>query len=148
MANYPFLKSYEELDTGLKQLGLTLPLSDDLSVLGKPLLFGGQKGSQKEFTLANHFVVQPMEGFDSELDGGPSELTFRRYERFATGGASLIWFEATAILREARYNSQQLWLHEKTAARFADLLEKTRVLFVNNHGAPGKITQNQFNNSA
>jgi len=124
MPNYPYLKSYEELDADLKRLSLTLPLTDDLSHLGKPLMFGGEK----KFTLANRFVVQPMEGFDSGPDGEPTTLGFRRYERFAAGGASLIWFEATAVLPEARSNSQQFWLNEKSAARFADLLEKTRTV--------------------
>ena len=126
MSNYPYLKSYEELDASLQQLGLTLPLSDDLFILGKPLTFGGTKGCKKEYTLANRFVVQPMEGFDSEPDGAPSELCYRRYDRFAAGGASLIWFEATAVRHEGRCNSQQLWLHEGTVNQFADLLEKTR----------------------
>ena len=128
MANYPHLKSYEELETTLTRLGLILPLSNDISLLGKPLTFGSTKGSgnQKKFRLANRFVVQPMEGFDSGPDGEPTELGFRRYERFAAGGASLIWFEATAVLHEVRSNSQQFWLNEKSVDYFADLLEKTR----------------------
>jgi len=38
-------------------------------------------------------AVQPMEGFDADPDGSPSELTFRRYKRFAQGGSGIIWFE-------------------------------------------------------
>ena len=119
---YPNLKSYAELEASLKQLGLTLPMANDLSILNAPLTFG----KQKQYTLANRFIVQPMEGFDSGSDGEPSELCYRRYERFAAGGASLIWFEATAILPEARCNSQQLWLHAKNVAQFADLLKKSK----------------------
>lgn len=124
MAGYSFLKSYEELQIELEKLGLELPLSDDFSVFAqkwelrvpdKPSLF-----------LPNRFAVQPMEGFDSGPDGEPTELGFRRYERFAEGGAGLIWYEATAVLPEARSNEQQFWLNEKSANRFAALEERTR----------------------
>ena len=127
MAKYPFLKSYDELQSELERLNLTLPLSDDYSGLAEPLTFENPgSGRQKTYTLPNRFAVQPMEGFDSGPDGEPTELGFRRYERFAGGGAGLIWFEATAVLHEARSNSQQFWLNEKSADRFAALEEKTR----------------------
>lgn len=67
-----------------------------------------------------------MEGCDGELDGHPGELTRRRYERFARGGAKLIWFEATAVCREGRANTRQLWLHKNTVDDFARLLEMVR----------------------
>ncbi len=126
MASFPFLKTYDELHAELARLNLSLPLSDDLSVLAQPLKFSSKTGRKREFTLPNRFVVQPMEGFDSGPNGEPTELGFRRYERFAAGGAGLIWFEATAVQFDARSNSQQFWLHEKSADRFAALEEKTR----------------------
>ena len=119
---FPFLDTYDALQDELGKLGCTLPMSDDLSVLSKPLTFG----QSKTYTLPNRFVVQPMEGFDSGPDGEPVELAFRRYERFASGGAGLIWFEATAVRAEGRCNSQQLWLHDKSADRFAALDDKMR----------------------
>ncbi|MGL4594915.1 MAG: hypothetical protein ACRCUY_09330 [Thermoguttaceae bacterium] len=120
MPEYHFLKNYEELETELAKNHWTLPICDDTTVLAKPLSL------KTGHLLSNRFVAQPMEGFDSGPDGEPTELTFRRYERFAAGGASLIWFEATAVLHEARSNSQQLWINEKSANRFAALEEKTR----------------------
>ena len=121
---FPFLNADDELQNELAKIGGTLPISDDLSVLSEPLTFG----QTKKYTIPNRFVVQPMEGFDSGPDGEPTELGFRRYERFATGGAGLIWFEATAVRAEARSNSQQFWLHKKSVDRFATLEEKTRSL--------------------
>ena len=121
---FPFLNSYDELQDALAKTGAVLPLSDDISVLSEPLTFG----LSKTFTLPNRFVVQPMEGFDSGPDGEPIELGFRRYERFATGGAGLIWFEATSVRADARSNAQQFWLNDKSANRFAALEEKTRSL--------------------
>ena len=119
---FPFLNTYDELQNGLEKIGKTLPMSDDLAVLSEPLTFG----QTKTLTLPNRFVVQPMEGFDSGSDGEPTELGFRRYERFATGGAGLIWFEATAVRADARSNAQQFWINEKSVHRFAALEEKTR----------------------
>ena len=67
-----------------------------------------------------------MEGCDGELDGRPGELTWRRYGRFATGGAKLVWFEATAVREDGRANPRQLWIHEKTRDDYARLIEKIR----------------------
>lgn len=62
------------------------------------------------------FAVQPMEGWDGESDGCPSDLTRRRWLRFATSGAKLIWgCEAVAVLPEARANPNQLLMNTRTA---------------------------------
>jgi len=50
-----------------------------------------------------------MEGCDSDEQDSPGELTFRRYKRFVQGGTGLIWFEATAILPEARSNPHHFY---------------------------------------
>jgi 2,4-dienoyl-CoA reductase-like NADH-dependent reductase (Old Yellow Enzyme family) len=67
-----------------------------------------------------------MEGFDGDLGGNPSELTSRRYRRFAGGGCGLIWFEATAVVEEGRSNPHQLCLTPGTAAGFTRLVAETR----------------------
>jgi len=73
------------------------------------------------FVVGNSLAIHPMEGCDGELAGRPGELTARRYARFARGGAKLIWFEATAVRREGRANTRQLWLHRGTVDDFARL---------------------------
>jgi NADPH2 dehydrogenase len=78
--------------------------------------------------VGNRLAIHPMEGCDGELSGAPGDLTKRRYERFATGGAKLIWFEATAVVQEARANPRQIWLHAGTESDFARLLDRTRQL--------------------
>jgi len=65
-----------------------------------------------------------MEGCDGQADGSPGPLTERRYVRFAHGGAGLLWFEATAVVPEARANPHQLWLHEGNASTFAALRDR------------------------
>ena len=76
-----------------------------------------------ELTAGNSMAIHPMEGCDGTLDGKPGELTWRRYERFARGGAKLIWFEATAVCDEGRANTRQLWLHPGSVDEYARLLE-------------------------
>jgi len=69
-----------------------------------------------------------MEGCDGQSNGSPDDLTKRRYDRFAEGGAKLIWFEATAVVEEGRANPRQLWMHEGNTGDFARMLERTRQL--------------------
>lgn len=72
----------------------------------------------------NALAIHPMEGCDGTADGKPTELTLRRYLRFARGGAGLLWFEATAVVPEARANPRQLLLVPENAPDFASLREK------------------------
>ena len=95
-----FLKLCEES-------GTTFPYSDDISCLSKEITIAGKK-------INNRIVYQAMEGCDGTYDGAPDELTYRRYLRFAKGGAGIIWFEATAVLPEGRANPRQMYLSEKT----------------------------------
>ena len=114
------LKTKEDLISELNRLNLELPLSDNLSVLGEKVTMGS-------FTLPNRFVAQPMEGIDGdESTYAPSELTFRRYRRFAEGGAGLIWFEAAVVEPEGRSNPRQLIMTEKNLDVWKRLVEETR----------------------
>ncbi len=79
-------------------------------------------------TVGNSLAIHPMEGCDGTLDGRPGELTWRRYERFARGGAKLIWFEATAVREDGRANTRQLWITRENVSDFARLLETVRNL--------------------
>ncbi|MDF2699954.1 MAG: NADH-flavin oxidoreductase [Haloplasmataceae bacterium] len=83
----------------------------------------------------NRFVVQPMEGVDANLDGTPSELTLRRYERFARGGAGLIWFEATAVTKEGRTSRNQLFIRNDNVSAFKELVNKMNAWKTEEFGA-------------
>ncbi|MGA2136845.1 MAG: hypothetical protein ABSH50_31525 [Bryobacteraceae bacterium] len=74
-------------------------------------------------TTTNSIAIQPMEGCDGTPDGRPGELTWRRYRRFAEGGAGLIWFEATAVREDGRANARQLWITPQNVSEFARLRE-------------------------
>ena len=90
--------------------------SKDTSVLAAPV-------AGKGFTLKNALVVQPMEGCDGTVDGAPGEYTYRRYQRFADGGAGLIWAEAISVVSEGRANPRQLMLTEKNVDAFKRLTD-------------------------
>ena len=61
--------------------------------------------------LENRWAVQPMEGWDANPAGLPSEDTLRRWRRFGSSGAQLIWGgEAVAVCASGRANPNQLFL--------------------------------------
>ncbi|NOZ56593.1 MAG: hypothetical protein GXO73_07370, partial [Calditrichaeota bacterium] len=111
--------TFQQLLAKARELGLDLPFSDDIDVLLQPLNLAGHR-------LANRLAIHPMEGFDADHEGRPGELAFRRYRRYAEGGSSLIWFEATAVVPEARSNPHQFYLHSGSLDTFKRLVESTR----------------------
>lgn len=113
MARFFKYKTTAELAADATKLGGSMALSDNLTPLFQPASVGGRN-------VGNRLLIQPMEGCDGTLEGEPDELTYRRYRRFGAGGAKIIWGEATAISPEARANTRQLQINDKTAP----LLEK------------------------
>ena len=107
------------LEEKIAELGLDIPLSDDISILFSPIVIAGR-------TLPNRFLIHPMEGADADPSGGPSDLTFRRYRRFAAGGAAGIRLEAAAVLESGRGNPRQLLISARTGDGFKRLVEETR----------------------
>jgi len=112
-------KTLGDLEKKIKSLNLDIPINSEVEIL------------QQRIKLENRFIpnrlaIQPMEGADSLEDGSPSELTYRRYERFAKGGAGLIWFEATAISNDSRTTNHQLMLTEENKHEFKKLVSQTR----------------------
>ena len=113
-------KVYTDKETFLKDnTENALPFSEDVSVLSKEITLGTKKAN-------NRLVCQAMEGCDGNADGTPGELTIRRYDRFAKGGAGLIWFEATAVMKEGRANPRQLWITEDNLDAFKKEVERIK----------------------
>ena len=84
-------------DCGDELLGPEGPLAKPLTVFGRE--------------AGNRFAVHPMEGWDGNRDGSPSDLTRRRWRRFGLSGAKLIWGgEAVAVVPEGRANPNQLFI--------------------------------------
>ncbi|MGP3778484.1 oxidoreductase [Halanaerobium saccharolyticum] len=111
--NYSSLK---ELKADLKELDFELPLSENTKILNEELKINNR-------LIPNRIAIHPMEGADAEADGTPSELTKRRYKRFANGGAGLIWLEAIAVDKAGRANESQLYLKQENLAQFKDLIK-------------------------
>lgn len=117
MARYYKYKSADDLVADALELGHKIDVSDDFSPLFRPVTFGGLEAE-------NRLAIQPMEGCDCTPDGHPDELTFRRYERFGSGGAGIIWGEAAAITADGRMNARQLQINQTTAPTIEKMLAR------------------------
>jgi NADPH-dependent glutamate synthase beta subunit-like oxidoreductase/2,4-dienoyl-CoA reductase-like NADH-dependent reductase (Old Yellow Enzyme family) len=113
------LRNTADLKRLSKQIGINVEAIEDVSILSKSVQVG-------ELKIPNSLAVHPMEGCDGDSQGRPGKLTLRRYERFAAGGAGLIWAEATAVVPEGRANPRQLWIHEKNKDSFAAMVKMMR----------------------
>ena len=128
-------KSWQDIDQTAASLGVTLPHSDELDVLKKPLMIGKHRAQ-------NRIALQPMEGTDGTEAGSPGPLTLRRYLRFAQGGAGLIWFEAVATAPEVRASAHQLMLTENNLDDFKRLVDEIREAGLRKNGyAPVLVMQ-------
>jgi 2,4-dienoyl-CoA reductase-like NADH-dependent reductase (Old Yellow Enzyme family) len=125
--NYPRVASFKTpraIGEYLAQLGWPMPADEAVliaphSPLAQPMDIPW-RGRKR--TIGNRFAIQPMEGWDGERDGAPSELTRRRWLRFSISGAKLIWgCEAVAVVPEARANPNQLLINKNTTPAFSKL---------------------------
>ncbi|MCC6730829.1 MAG: NADH:flavin oxidoreductase [Chthonomonadales bacterium] len=109
------IRGVEQFRNCLAELGADLPCDDaplaaPHSPLAQPLDVLGRR-------VTNRFAVQPMEGWDGTPDGRPTENTVRRWRRFGSSGAGLVWGgEAVAVRHEGRANPNQLVLRPETAS--------------------------------
>jgi NADPH2 dehydrogenase len=116
------LKTAVDFRARLDALGVTLPFDETVQV-GAGSWFS-RPSATRQGTIGNRFAVLPMEGWDGTADGGPSELTRRRWRRFGASGAKLIWGgEAVAVRPDGRANPNQLLLDESTLPEIAGLLD-------------------------
>ncbi|MCX6377363.1 MAG: flavin oxidoreductase/NADH oxidase [Armatimonadetes bacterium] len=125
----PFrFRELDDLRAAIRDLNLDLEVDEDVSGLAAPVEVAGR-------VIPNSMATHPMESCDGNPDGSPGELTFRRYRRFAAGGAGLIWFEACAVVPEGRAHVSQLWIHERNRGEFTRLLDDLRSAAAESMGA-------------
>ncbi|AEB06654.1 NADH:flavin oxidoreductase/NADH oxidase [Coriobacterium glomerans PW2] len=128
-------RSLEELRREINEEKLDIELSEDLDPLHRSVKVGQKKAE-------NSMAILPMEGCDCTGDGTPSELTCRRYMRYASGGSGLLWWEADAVVEEGRANPRAMMLTGKNVRSFADLVQQTqRAARASNGAAPLNILQ-------
>lgn len=112
-------KNLNDLEKKVAELGLNIPIYSRTEILQ-------QRVKIKNKIVPNRIAIQPMEGFDADLEGNPGKLTHRRYERYSKSGAGLIWFEATAIDHNCRSNPHQLVLSDNSSKKLKELVSFTR----------------------
>ncbi len=85
--------------------------------------------------IGNRWAVLPMEGWDCAADGTPSELTRRRWLRFAESGAKLLYgTEAAAVCHAGRSNTRQLWIADHTVDALTALVAEMRKVHAEKFG--------------
>jgi 2,4-dienoyl-CoA reductase-like NADH-dependent reductase (Old Yellow Enzyme family) len=105
------LRDVESFRRYLLERQINIPCDNQLisgrtSPLAQPIDIGGTK-------VGNRIAAQPMEGWDATAEGRPTELTFRRWQRFGASGAKLIWGgEAVAVRHDGRANPNQLLINK------------------------------------
>jgi len=118
------LKTVEAFRARLGELGLDLPCDDSIltkeadSPMGQPLDVPG-------FQIGNRWCIHPMEGWDANRDGSPSQYTLRRWENFGRSGAKFIWGgEAAAVQPDGRANPNQTLATAENRDGLAQLLNR------------------------
>jgi NADPH2 dehydrogenase len=121
--DYPKAGSLDGL-TGFRNyvqsLGLDMPCDDIVShgpnsPLAAPIEIDGMK-------IGHRLGIHPMEGWDCQSDGKPSENTKRRWHRFGLSGAKLLWGgEACAVRPDGRANPKQLTMTAESQSEIAGL---------------------------
>jgi NADPH2 dehydrogenase len=119
-------KSVSEFRDRLHALNLELPVDDQVlsaaqgSPLARPLKIGPH-------AAGNRWCIHPMEGWDANRDGSPSDLTLRRWKNFGLSGAKLIWGgEAAAVRPDGRANPNQTLATRENESGLAALLQALR----------------------
>ena len=134
-------KSLKDLQDDINERKMDIGISEDLSILSEPVQLSSH-------TVANAMVAHPMEGGDSDSAGGPTELTFRRYERVASGGVGMIWLESVSISDEGRSNKGQLYINESSLPGFKELVRRINKASESSPIAPRRpLTILQLNHS-
>ena len=116
------LTTAAEFADHLASLSIELPFDDRVSATGslsQPVSI--TDASAGTLVTPNRFAILPMEGWDAEPDGRPSDLVERRWRHFANSGAGLVWAEATAVRADGRANPRQLVIAEHTVEQIAAL---------------------------
>lgn len=116
------LRTIGQFRERLAQLEIELPVdetcltADSGSPLAEPIQIG-------DFAVGNRWCIHPMEGWDANPDGSPSEYTLRRWRRFGRSGAKLIWGgEAAAVQPDGRANPNQTLATQNNRAGLTALL--------------------------
>lgn len=125
------IRALEDLDAFVRvteEKGMHFPVSTNMAVLQEPIRLKSGK------VIPNSLGIPPLEGFDGTPEGAPTQTVFRRYDRYARGGAGLIWYESVAIAEDGRCNPLQMVMNAQTMPAFKELVEKSNAAAVEEFG--------------
>lgn len=135
MSSFPRVASFKTVERFRERLlELGLPIDADETILPAPESPLAQPLRIGSVRVGNRWAIHPMEGWDAEEDGKPSELVHRRWRNFGISGAKWIWGgEAMAVVPEGRANPNQLIINRENRDGLArlhdDLLDAHRERF-------------------
>lgn len=125
--NFAAMKTVEDFASTMTKDGMPFPVSEDMSILAEPVKLG-------EKIIPNRICIQPLEGFDGTPAGEPSDLVFRRYDRYARGGAGLLWYESITIADDGRCNPLQMIIKPSTVKSIKELVKKSNEAAIEEYG--------------
>lgn len=125
MSSFPRVASFKTVERFRERLReLELPIDADETILPAPESPLAQSLKIGSVKVGNRWAIHPMEGWDAETDGKPSELVHRRWRNFGISGAKWIWGgEAMAVVPEGRANPNQLIINQANRDSLARLHE-------------------------
>lgn len=138
MASYRKVAQYktpQSLTQRWQELGFSVPIDERIlsTAEGSPLATPLKMG---RFTAGNRWCIHPMEGWDANCDGSPTEKTIRRWQRFGESGAKLIWGgEAAAVQPDGRANPNQTLATADNRAGLIALLNACRQAHLDRWGS-------------
>ncbi|MEM7126916.1 MAG: NADH:flavin oxidoreductase [Chloroflexota bacterium] len=117
----------------LAAIGAEIDFDEDVESGGESPL--AQPCEWRGRTIGNRFAILPMEGWDAEQNGHPSDLVRRRWTHFGQSGAKLIWgCEAVAVRHNARANPNQLVISPDSVDAFRTLRQVLVDAHESHHG--------------
>lgn len=75
------------------------------------------------FEIGNRWAILPLEGWDSDPDGNPTDATVERWEAFGRSGVKTIWGESAAVRLNGRSTPSQLLVADDTVEGLRRLRE-------------------------
>lgn len=121
------MNTTKEFSQIMSDAGVPFPVSENMDILNTPIMVNGKE-------IPNRMCIQPLEGFDGTDDGKPSDLIFRRYKRYAKGGAGLIWYESIAISEDGRCNPQQMLISKENLSEIKRLVDESNAYAIEDFG--------------
>lgn len=103
---------------------------------GAPL---AQPVSIEEFNIGNRWAILPLEGWDSDMAGMPTDKSVARWEAFGRSGVKTIWGESAAVRPDGRSTPTQLLLAEETTVGLERLVAGARTAHADRFGRADDI---------